>query len=325
MVGVYYIINKVENKKYIGCSRDVEKRFNEHKKMLQEGIHHSYKLQDVFNKYGFNSFEFKFVEACDCKDLYVVEARHIIENDSIKNGYNVAEPNVIIGLDGSMKSIDILYNKNLVCKPNFLIWNDKTKYSRLQYDFLNLILQFLYRNPKDKEFTISIEDLKAVSKQSINKKYFLELGRELEKLSEFEELKPIIDCVKVDRCRRNFKVMASSLFDISLFKKEYTIIDLSICKDLKTSELFMYEIFMSYNNLINRIKKVKLEYTNNKIREVLGVDLEAYSSPSVMMTKVLKPIKRRLKDFGMIVNIEYVGRGSYNEGFMFTFTKELED
>lgn len=158
MVGVYYIINKVENKKYIGCSRNIEKRFSEHRKMLNEGVHHSYKLQKAFNEYNESNFEFKIVEQCDIKNLFVLEAQYIIKEDSIKNGYNVAEPYVIVGKDGSI--IPKLYKRDIkFMKPKEFIYMDKIGLNKKHYNILDTLLYILQENDdKNSHLTISLNE-----------------------------------------------------------------------------------------------------------------------------------------------------------------------
>lgn len=57
--GVYEIVNKVENKRYIGSTeRDLRERHMSHFSILRRGKHHSYKLQRDWNKFGEEVFEF---------------------------------------------------------------------------------------------------------------------------------------------------------------------------------------------------------------------------------------------------------------------------
>ena len=61
--GVYFIKNEVNNKLYIGSTKaSFKSRFQEHKKLLKKGNHHSIKLQRAWNKYGKDSFSFNIIE-----------------------------------------------------------------------------------------------------------------------------------------------------------------------------------------------------------------------------------------------------------------------
>jgi len=51
--GIYSILNKLNNKTYIGSSCDIERRWRHHRQNLNKGIHHCIHLQRAWNKYGF--------------------------------------------------------------------------------------------------------------------------------------------------------------------------------------------------------------------------------------------------------------------------------
>ena len=56
---IYCIRNKINNKKYIGqTSWNINKRLNKHKGQLINNKHYSKNLQEDFNKYGIDNFEF---------------------------------------------------------------------------------------------------------------------------------------------------------------------------------------------------------------------------------------------------------------------------
>ena len=60
-----YIIENIENSKcYVGSSKNILKRWKEHIRMLQNGNHHSAKLQNSFNKYEEGKFQFKIILEC---------------------------------------------------------------------------------------------------------------------------------------------------------------------------------------------------------------------------------------------------------------------
>lgn len=59
---VYQIKNTLNGRVYIGSTRNLKKRWAEHRRDLMANKHHSQKLQNAWNKYGEDSFEFSILE-----------------------------------------------------------------------------------------------------------------------------------------------------------------------------------------------------------------------------------------------------------------------
>ena len=59
--GIYTIRNIINNKYYVGCSKDMVDRIGAHKRALIKGTHKNILLQNSFNKYGILNFVFSFV------------------------------------------------------------------------------------------------------------------------------------------------------------------------------------------------------------------------------------------------------------------------
>ena len=55
---IYAIVNKITGNMYIGSAFETERRFSEHKRLLNQNKHHSSKLQNSWNKHGGENFEF---------------------------------------------------------------------------------------------------------------------------------------------------------------------------------------------------------------------------------------------------------------------------
>jgi len=99
MRGIYKITNKLNDRVYIGESLNVERRWDEHLHSLNCNNHHSYKLQNDYNKHGKGIFTFEVIEELendfpkmlDKYALLVLEHVYINQHDSLKNGYNVED------------------------------------------------------------------------------------------------------------------------------------------------------------------------------------------------------------------------------------------
>lgn len=89
--GIYKIRNKKNDKVYIGSSRNIERRFREHKVYLKNDSHCNNHLQNSWNKYGKENFEFKPVLYCSVDDLVFYEQRTIDSYKACdrKFGYNI--------------------------------------------------------------------------------------------------------------------------------------------------------------------------------------------------------------------------------------------
>ena len=98
MKGIYAIINKRNNKKYIGESMDISRRWEEHKRDLNLNCHHNYKLQNDWNKFGEDNFEFRVLITLspniDVMEKYILlytESKIIKQYNTIKEGYNIED------------------------------------------------------------------------------------------------------------------------------------------------------------------------------------------------------------------------------------------
>ena len=88
--GIYMIQNKVNGKIYIGQAVDIEKRWKDHKKCLRNNRHHNEHLQNTWNKYGEDNFEFTIICECEENQLNTMEEYYIFELMSYDSdfGYN---------------------------------------------------------------------------------------------------------------------------------------------------------------------------------------------------------------------------------------------
>lgn len=90
--GIYIIQNKIDKKKYIGSSINIENREYKHFWMLNNNKHDNKHLQNSYNKFGKDCFEFMVIEECD-EALLIERENHYIKhyNSNIQDyGYNLA-------------------------------------------------------------------------------------------------------------------------------------------------------------------------------------------------------------------------------------------
>lgn len=87
--GIYIIFCVSNNKYYVGQAINIEKRIKAHINKLKANTHHSPYLQNTFNTYGENVFNFEVVEYCNIDELDSKEQHYIKMYNSLNpNGFN---------------------------------------------------------------------------------------------------------------------------------------------------------------------------------------------------------------------------------------------
>ena len=89
--GIYCIENMINNKKYIGQSKNINDRWYRHRKELNCGVHDNDYLQKSWIKNGEENFKFYILEVCDIEELDEKENYYInLYNTLDRNyGYNL--------------------------------------------------------------------------------------------------------------------------------------------------------------------------------------------------------------------------------------------
>ena len=86
MIGIYLITNKVNGKKYVGQSIDIERRWKSHIIASKKSELH---IHRAIRKYGIDNFDFSILEECSVDKLDEREIYWISELDTYNNGYNM--------------------------------------------------------------------------------------------------------------------------------------------------------------------------------------------------------------------------------------------
>lgn len=85
--GIYLIFNRKNNKKYMGSSANIEKRWREHKRSAAKGTHANAHFQAAWNKHGAEAFLFEVL--CCCGESKLLEMEQLFL-DTYKPEYNMA-------------------------------------------------------------------------------------------------------------------------------------------------------------------------------------------------------------------------------------------
>ena len=87
--GIYCIENLINQNKYIGQSNDIYTRWKEHKFELNKNTHHNRYLQNAWNKYGTENFQWNILEECEYEKCFDREIYYIQLFNSFDQGYNL--------------------------------------------------------------------------------------------------------------------------------------------------------------------------------------------------------------------------------------------
>ena len=179
---IYKIINKVNGKMYIGQTINFQKRIKDHFKDLEEGKHHSVKLQRAYDKYGKDNFyyEYKLVEIDSHDDLLRLEMEEIDKCDSYNNGYNMT-----LGGDGNRLniSLDDRICVYYICKQYSGIFRKTALYFKVDpsciHDIANNKLYSKYPKNEDR-INILIKEI-GIKEENLNENYVDHTKKKLSK------------------------------------------------------------------------------------------------------------------------------------------------
>ena len=81
---VYKIISKSTGLFYIGGSTQLKRRWKKHFYDLDKGLHHSFKLQELYNKVGKSDFYLDIIEECKSEEVSILEQKYLDMHDISK-------------------------------------------------------------------------------------------------------------------------------------------------------------------------------------------------------------------------------------------------
>lgn len=84
--GIYMLLNTKNGKRYVGSSINIRKRLWEHRALLRHNKHGNPHLQNAWNKYGENFFEYSVLEKCD-EDIRFIREQFYV--DTLHPEYNI--------------------------------------------------------------------------------------------------------------------------------------------------------------------------------------------------------------------------------------------
>lgn len=141
--GIYMIKNKVNGKMYIGQSRNIRRRWLQHKTVYYNKNSKAYNLpiNSAIRKYGLKEFEFTILKECPINLLDLYEVEYIKKYQTLinQNGYNIS-----IGGNNSnhFRTLNDIQLKNLIndllgCEYTKVELGEKYSMSRASIDYIN--------------------------------------------------------------------------------------------------------------------------------------------------------------------------------------------
>lgn len=145
VVGIYYIENLINHKKYYGSSININERLLEHKRLLKLNQHQNSHLQNSFNQYGEENFVFKPFIQIDSFGYSIEQIKDLIlsleqtcinffDSTNRKNGYNQAK--LTLGGASHFSEKDLENGRCKINKDQFnqiisLLQNDRKSYREI--------------------------------------------------------------------------------------------------------------------------------------------------------------------------------------------------
>lgn len=86
--GIYKIINRIDNRYYLGSSKNIERRWIRHKYDLKRQKHNNIFLQRAYNKHGADSFYLDIIHICE-NEIKKIEQDYLNKLDDL--AYNLSK------------------------------------------------------------------------------------------------------------------------------------------------------------------------------------------------------------------------------------------
>lgn len=260
--GIYKILNNINGKFYIGSSRNIDKRLNDHKNELRKNKHINPHLQSAWNKYGEENFSFEILLIINNENektninLRNLETDYILNtkcyNDNI--GYNIIKGGI-----GSLNTPCSEEKKKKISESNKgkKAWNKGMEMSKEQKHLLKEVKTIYYGK------SIDVYDLNGV---------FIETVKSIRELSRKYKCgrNTITDCLKGKTLPKKYIFVHNG--------ENFDITKIGNNRNLETEE-HLKERQKKYRE--NRGKKIDVYYFNgefirtfnsiSEIREILNV------------------------------------------------------
>ena len=110
--GIYIIRNTINNLIYVGSTKNINKRYKEHKNLLLNNKHQNSRIQRFVNKYGIDTLSFNLIEIVKNKENLIQREQFyldLLQPFKKDIGFNVCiKSGAIAGIDFKIQTIEKL-------------------------------------------------------------------------------------------------------------------------------------------------------------------------------------------------------------------------
>ena len=279
--GIYQIRNIVNNKVYVGQSKNMSNRRAQHRRELIDGKHYNLYLQRAFEKYGESSFVFEVLEYCEEETLNERERYWISEKESEykDKGYNAAYAYTLFNRYDKNRKINRSKRE-----PNRFEYTEEIKrkfqksISVYWDDENNHVRQSLAKSTLDLETIMNIKALLAndldLSIEEIARRYDVSVN----------SVAHIRSLASHKYINKEYNFMIKNRYAISERRKDKT--SLKMYRDGCTYQEIGNVINTHLRNVIKRIKRIKTKHDDRCRLNVINKSLRKKASLSKTLSNM---------------------------------------
>ena len=123
--GIYMIYSNIDNRVYIGSSKNIKRRLERHLSELKLNKHKNIHLQRFSNKYGIENIKWKILDNCIEDDLLSLEIKRVEEFDSLNKGFNLEYPDRSFKTDEHKLNLSISIRNSSKIKRVYMYKNNE--------------------------------------------------------------------------------------------------------------------------------------------------------------------------------------------------------
>lgn len=298
MIGVYYIKNKINNKIYIGSSKDIYTRKSQHYSELRGNYHTNIILQRSWNKYGEDSFEFGILEETTIENRFEIEQKYINKYyDGGVNCYNLnkytteppvhKKPCALYNLNGELLRV---FDSIREC-ANYLNLNETTVKGSISRDNSVIKNKYMVESIKGDEI---VKKIKRYSPTNLRYIYLLNEDNSISK--EFSSISSLCIFLNGKRDKTEETKISSCLNFVYKYKNSKIIYksDYENFKGYFDKDLHVYKYILKYD-----LKGKLLEVIENKY----GLKFRGSQADNCKINTRLKSLHRNIF---RVYNNEYI-------------------